>query len=121
MAKYKKGEYRDQFVIAYITDFNNYKNIIRWAKKFAKMLKKGIILLHISDERYTNISTQEASKRLEEINQEIDIPYTHSFAALKGKTRDIIHSTGEILNGVMFLLWKTRLRTERIPFLSMIL
>lgn len=103
MAKYKKGEYRDQFVIAYITDFNNYKNIIRWAEKFAKMLKKGIILLHISDEKYTNISTQEASKRLEEINQEIDIPYTHSFAALKGKTRDIIHSTGEILNGVMIV------------------
>ncbi|MDO5760738.1 MAG: hypothetical protein Q4Q06_06915, partial [Bacteroidota bacterium] len=103
MAKYKKGEYRDQFVIAYITDFEDYKDIVFWAKKFAIMLKKGLILLHISDEKYTNISTSEASKHLEQINKEIDIPYTHSFVALKGESKNIIYSTGELLNGVMLV------------------
>ncbi len=101
MKKYKKGEYRDQFVIAYITDLDKCEHIVRWSEKFALMLKKGIILLHISDKRYTSIGTEEASRRLEQINQTVSIPYTHSFAALKGKTKDIIHSTGEILNGVM--------------------
>lgn len=103
MARYRKGEYRDQFVIAYITDFSNYADTIFWAEKFALMLQKGIVLLHISDERYTNISTSQASKNLEKINKEIDIPYTHSFVALKGRTKEIIHSLGEILNGVMIV------------------
>lgn len=103
MKKYKKGEYRDQFVIAYLTNLDNYKSIVLWAEKFALMLKKGLILLYIADEKYTNISTEQASKRLEQINKEIDLPFTHSFVALKGKTKDIIHSTGELLNGVMLI------------------
>ncbi len=103
MRKYKKGEYRDQFVIAYITDLSNYKDILFWAEKFALLLKKGIILLHISDEKYTKISTTEASKLLEQINKEIKIPYTHSYVAMKGKSNEIIHSTGELLNGVMIV------------------
>ncbi|MDY6435132.1 MAG: hypothetical protein SPK52_02850, partial [Synergistales bacterium] len=103
MKKYKKGEYRDQFVIAYLTNLDNYKSIVLWAEKFALMLKKGLILLYIADEKYTNISTEQASKSLEQINKEIDLPFTHSFVALKGKTKDIIHSTGELLNGVMLI------------------
>ena len=50
MKKYKKGEYRDQFVIAYLTNLDNYKSIVLWAEKFALMLKKGLILLYIADE-----------------------------------------------------------------------
>lgn len=103
MHKYKKGEYRDQFVIAYITDLSNYKSVLFWAEKFALLLKKGIILLHISDEKYTKISTSEASERLQQINKEINLPYTHSYAAIKGKSSEIIHSTGELLNGVMII------------------
>lgn len=103
MKKYKKGEYRDQFVIAYLTNLDNYKSIVLWAEKFALMLKKGLILLYIADEKYTNISTEQASKSLEQINKEINLPFTHSFVALKGKTKDIIHSTGELLNGVMLI------------------
>lgn len=103
MRKYKKGEYRDQFIIAYITDLSNYKDILFWAEKFALLLKKGIILLHISDEKYTKTSTTEASELLEQINKEIDIPYTHSYIAMKGKSSEVIHSTGELLNGVMIV------------------
>lgn len=103
MHKYKKGEYRDQFVIAYITDLSEYRDILFWAEKFALLLKKGIILLHISDEKYTQTSTTEASKLLEQINKEINIPYTHSYIAMKGKSNEIIHSTGELLNGVMIV------------------
>ncbi|MBR1769117.1 MAG: hypothetical protein IJ748_01520 [Bacteroidales bacterium] len=103
MKKYKKGEYRDQFVIARITDLNNCENVIRWAEKFSLMLKKGLILLYISDKNYTQCSVSEASEVLSEINSKINLPYLHSYVALEGKTSKIIHSTGELLNGVMLI------------------
>lgn len=100
---YKKGEYRDQYVIAYITDFNSYKDVINWSIKFCNLLKKGLILLHISDSKYTNVSTNEAQEKLKQINDNISLPFIHSYAALSGKTKDIINSIGELLNAVMIV------------------
>ena len=103
MRKYKKGEYRDQFVIAYITDFSDCEDIVRWSEKFALLLKKGLILLHISDDRYTTITPSEAEIKLKAINEKINLPFAHSYAALKGKTKDIIHNAGDMLNGVLIV------------------
>lgn len=100
---YKKGEYRDQYVIAYITDFNSYENVVSWSVKFCNLLKKGLILLHISDITYTNVSTNEAQEKLKQINDNISLPFIHSYAALSGKTKNIINSIGELLNAVMIV------------------
>lgn len=103
MPKYKKGEYRDQFVIANIHDLDNPEDVIYWSKKFALLLKKGLILLYISDPQYNCTDQNEAAKKLEAINNTIDLPYTHSFAAVKGNTKEIVHKSGEMLNGVMIV------------------
>lgn len=103
MRHYKKGEYRDQFVIAYIADLSDYEDVVKWSIRFSNLLQKGLILLHISDPVYTDISTTEAEKKLKEINDQISLPYTHTYAAVKGKTKDVIHNTGDLLNGVMIV------------------
>ncbi len=101
MHKYKKGEYRDQFVIAYIYDLDDYQEVVKWSIKFSTMLKKGLILLYICDEKYTNVTTTQAQERLQVINSQVSLPYVHSYAALKGKTKDIIGNLGDLLSAVM--------------------
>jgi hypothetical protein len=103
MHQYKKGEYRDQFVIAYLTDLDDNKDVILWAEKFSNMLKKGLILLFICDKKYTDISTDKAQEKLNQINDSISLSYIHSYAVLNGKTKDIIHNLGDLLNGVMIV------------------
>ena len=101
MHKYKKGEYRDQFVIAYITDLNDYRDTVDWSIKFCNLLKKGLILLFVADKQYTQITTQQAQEKLKLINSGLSLPYMHSYAALNGKTRDVINNAGDLLNAVM--------------------
>ncbi|MBR1626800.1 MAG: hypothetical protein IJ681_06620, partial [Bacteroidales bacterium] len=84
MHKYKKGEYRDQFVIAYITDLDDYQDTVDWSIKFCNLLKKGLILLFVADEQYTQITTRQAQEKLKRINSELSLPYVHSYAALSG-------------------------------------
>ncbi|MGP1514959.1 MAG: hypothetical protein ACTTJH_03270 [Bacteroidales bacterium] len=103
MHKYKKGEYRDQFVIAYITNWDDYEDTVQWSIKFCNLLHKGLVLLFISDTKYTKISTSQAQKQLKQINSTIDLPYIHSYVALKGKTRDIINNLGDLLNAVIIV------------------
>lgn len=101
--KYKKGEYRDQFVIAYITDFNDCKDTIAWSVKFCRMLNKGLILLYISDKKYQNLSTSHAQEKLKVLNDSLNLEFLHSYVALQGKSKNIINSLGELLNGVMIV------------------
>lgn len=103
MHKYKKGEYRDQFVIAYITDLDDYQDTVDWSIKFCNLLKKGLILLFVADEQYTQITTRQAQEKLKRINSELSLPYVHSYAALSGKTRDVINNSGDLLNAVMIV------------------
>ena len=103
MRKYKKGEYRDQFIIAYITDLNDYSDTVQWGIKFCNLLNKGLILLYVCDKEYTDITSEKASVILKDINDKLDLPYIHSFAVLKGKTKDIINNLGDLLNGVIIV------------------
>ncbi|MDR1005959.1 MAG: hypothetical protein LBL74_03755 [Bacteroidales bacterium] len=94
------SEQKDQYIVAYITDFGN-RQTLNWAIFFAKLLDKGIILLHISDKKYTEISPDEAQIKLKELNNGISQIPTHTYAALNGKTKDVIHSLGELFSAVM--------------------
>ncbi len=115
MHKYKRGEYRDQFVIAYIYDTEDYQDVVRWSIKFSNLLKKGLILLYICDEKYTNLSTSTAQNKLQTINKEIQLPYTHSYAVLKGKTKDIINNLGDLLSAVMIVTKSYRENNRDLP------
>jgi nucleotide-binding universal stress UspA family protein len=58
-------EKKDQFVIAYLADLDNPDTVLTHAVALARMLGKGLILLHISDPRYTDLTPtrQEAGCR----------------------------------------------------------
>ncbi|MDR1724922.1 MAG: hypothetical protein LBR28_00820 [Bacteroidales bacterium] len=96
-------ESKDQFIIACISNFKYAEKIIQWSCLFAKILDKGLILLHISDPQYTNITTEEAEISLQILNKQIKDIQTHSYLALKGKTKKIIHSLGEMLSAVLMV------------------
>ena len=98
-----KKEKKDQFIIAYLTDLDKTDAIINNAICFAKMLDKGLILLHISDKEYTKISTQEAEQKLKELSSKIsEIPFC-SYFAIEGKSKEILHKVSEFLSGVLLV------------------
>lgn len=96
----EKKEIKDQFIIAYLTDFENTKPIIDNAIAFSKLLDKGLILLFISDKKYNNISTLEAEEKLKELNSQINLPF-HSYCSIEGKTKEIIENIPYFLSGIM--------------------
>jgi hypothetical protein len=97
----KQSNDSNQFVIAHLVSLEHADRMLLWAVKLAKLLNKGLILLHISDKRYTQITTSEAEMRLIELNNTItDVPI-HSYAALNGRTADVIHSLGEMFSSVL--------------------
>lgn len=96
----EKKEKKDQFVVAYLCDLDATDGCVAQAQMLAQGLGKGLILLHISDSQYTRIEPEEAEKRLKEINAGVSDQLFHSYLALKGRSRDILHSLGEALNAV---------------------
>lgn len=91
---------KDQFVIAYIADLDDYLTVVGYARELAHFLKKGLILLFICDKHYTKISTDEAQVKLTAIKAlypDDDITY----CALNGRTREIINLLPTLLNGVI--------------------
>lgn len=96
-------EKKDQFIIAYLIDLDKTQAIINNAICFAKMLDKGLILLHISDKEYTNTTTEEAEKKLKELSsQTTEIPFC-SYLAIEGKSKEILHKISELLSGVLLV------------------
>lgn len=92
---------KDQFVVAYLPDLDRTKSCLEYASQFAKILNKGLILLHISDDSLTQITTEQAEKRLKEINERISDEIFHSYVAMKGKSDGILNAIGELLNAVL--------------------
>lgn len=96
-------EKKDQFIIAYITDFENTDAIIKNSICFAKMLNKGLILLHISDKQYTDLSVEQSEIKLQELNSKItEIPF-HSYCAIEGKSKEIINKIPNLISGVLIV------------------
>ena len=98
-----KKEKKDQFIIAYLPDLEKVDSIINNAVCLAKMLDKGLILLHISDIAYTKVNTIEAEKRLQELNGKIKEINFHSYCAIEGKTQEILYNIPELLSGVLLV------------------
>ncbi|MDD2530892.1 MAG: hypothetical protein PHN41_06650 [Bacteroidales bacterium] len=99
----EKKEKKDQFIIAYLPELENTQAIIDSAISFAKMLKKGLILLYISDNAYKSISTTEAEIVLKDLNSKITDVDFHSYCAIEGKTKDIINKIPLFLSGVLLV------------------
>lgn len=100
MEKQKK----DQFVIVNLADLNNVDLAIDHAVDLAQRLNKGVILLHVEDERYKATCSADAESRLQECKRSIEARQgniTVSYMTLKGNTKVVIESLPTLLNGVV--------------------
>lgn len=97
---------KDQFVIAYITDLADTNTVVSHAVFFAQKLGKGLILLHISDPKYTKVTPSEAENELKKLCNSIHTSNnTHqtSYLALSGDTKQILTSLPTLMNGVLIV------------------
>ncbi|MDY5969506.1 MAG: hypothetical protein SPJ13_05795 [Bacteroidales bacterium] len=92
---------KDQFVVAYIADLEQSHAVVSYALYFTRMLKKGLILLHVSDPRYTAQAPAEAEPRLQQIRRNLPQGDAISYAALKGNTKEVINVLPTLLNAVL--------------------
>lgn len=91
---------KDQFVIAYLSDLEDYGRVLDYARTVSAFLKKGLILLFICDKKYTKVTTDLAQARLVEIKSRYpqeDI----NFCVLSGHTRNVISMLPIALNAVV--------------------
>ena len=99
-------EKKDQFIIAYLADTRQPEAVLSYAVYMSQKLGKGLVLLHICDPKYSTLTTAEAETRLQELvaqtaAQHSDISCT--YAALKGKTIDIINALPTLMNAVLIV------------------
>lgn len=90
---------QDQFIVCHITDFSHTEEVVSHSLMLAQMLNKGIVLLHISDDRYSSPSPDEAQEKLKNIQDNYGGKIL-SYAALKGKSQEVINTLPVILNAV---------------------
>ncbi len=83
-------EKKDQYVIAYISDYLYSDTVLSYAMYLSNMLNKGLMLLRIIDPKYTRETIEEAELRLKEIQARIAIPQSIICSVLEGTTREII-------------------------------
>ncbi len=114
MAKYK--EYKDQFIIAHVTDLDNLAPVTTHAALLSRMLGKGLILLHVSDPQYTSIDPSQAETVLQrevqlvkDREQITDVNYM----ALKGNTKQIVNAFPILLNAVVAVVMVDALAPKR--------
>lgn len=96
-------EKKDQFVIAYLNNLDCTDSCIEHAVQIAKILNKGLILIHIYDETLTSIGVEEAEIKLKELNSQIADTQLHSYISLKGNSKEIIGNLGQLLNAVVLV------------------
>lgn len=101
-------EKKDQFVIAYIADFDQTKTVLSYAVYMSQMLSKGLILLHICDPKYSPLTPDEAEAKLQALRQRTleNSRYNLStlnltYAALKGETAKVIDALPTLLGAVV--------------------
>ena len=96
-------EKKDQFVIAYLNNLDFAETCIEHSVQIAKILNKGLILLHIYDPLLTGVSVDEAERKLKELNSQISETQLHSYISLKGETKEVIGKLGQLLNAVVIV------------------
>ena len=96
-------EKKDQFVIAYLNNLDFAETCIEHSVQIAKILNKGLILLHIYDPLLTKVGVDEAESKLKELNSQISETQMHSYISLKGETKEVIGKLGQLLNAVVIV------------------
>lgn len=96
-------EKKDQFVIAYLNNLDFAETCIEHSVQIAKILNKGLILLHIYDPLLTRVGVDEAERKLKELNSQISETQMHSYISLKGETKEVIGKLGQLLNAVVIV------------------
>ncbi len=81
---------KDQYIAAYIADYDYSEVVLSYALFMANILKKGLILLRIVDPKYTSETTSEAEERLKELRSRIILDNNITYCAIKGKTKKIL-------------------------------
>lgn len=98
-------EKKDQYVIAYIADFNQTETVLSYATYMSQMLDKGLILLHICDPKYSSLSPDEAEAKLQQLREatlsDANLKSPISYAALKGETAKVIDALPTLLGAVV--------------------
>jgi hypothetical protein len=103
---------KDQFIVAYISNLDQPHAVISYALYLAMMLHKGLILLHISDDKYTKLLPAEAEPRLQQLRDSLPPEADVTYVALKGETRKII-SNLPVLIGAVALVCHVDARARR--------
>ncbi len=99
-------EKKDQFIIAYLADTRQPEAVLSYAVYMSQKLGKGLVLLHICDPKYSTLTTAEAETRLQELVAQTAAQHSDihcSYAALKGKTIDIINALPTLMNAVLIV------------------
>ena len=86
----EKKEKKDQYVVAYIADYEEINTVLSYSLFLSAMLQKGLILLRISDPEYTSETPAEAEQKLKSIRAGLPANVLATYCALKGKTKDVI-------------------------------
>lgn len=91
---------KDQFIVAYISNLDQPHAVLSYAYYLSQMLKKGLILMHISDPRYTRLSPSDAELRLQQLRGTLSADADITYVALKGKTREVVEKLPVLIGAV---------------------
>lgn len=94
------AEKKDQYIVAYIADYNNVDTVLSYSLMLSQFLRKGIILLRICDPRYTAETTDEAEEKIKALRQRLPDNVFSTYIVLKGKTADVIELLPKAFNAV---------------------
>lgn len=94
-------EQKDQFIVAYIRDFSKAEAIISYTEALSLILKKGVILLYISDN--SSVNTADAERKLKGLKDTIKSDYLVSYMAISGDPKTIISALPERIGAICFI------------------
>lgn len=122
MDKKDKKEKKDQFIIAYVADFERSDVVLSYAIFLAQKLRKGLILLHICDPKYSGLSPDEAEPKLQRLRDDTisslnslpDAPGV-TYAAIKGDTRQVVSALPQLIGAVAVVACVDRHVPARSP------
>ncbi len=97
----EKKEKKDQFVVAYIADYSEVNTVVSYSLFLSAMLRKGIILLRISDPYYTGETTAEAEVKLKAIMAGMPSGVAVTYCAISGNTREVVSLLPKALGAVV--------------------
>ena len=98
-----ESKQKDQFVVAYIRNFDEVEAVLSYANALSSILKKGIILLYISDNTPKTLNTEDAENRLKALTKNVQSEYVVSYIAVSGNPKMIISALPEKIGVVCFI------------------